>query len=69
MGYWLCRAGLLQSFSVSGLSSSQAARFVTSINLWMARSAFWVVAIGAVVLVFDLRRILRVAPISSSTRG
>lgn len=63
--YWLCRANLLQSLSASGMSSSDAAKLaqlVNSINLWMANSAIWVLVIGAIVLFFDIRRILRVRP-------
>jgi len=58
--YLLCRANLLQSLSVSGVSSTDAAHFVNSFNHWMASIAFWVLAVGAAVLFFDVRRILRV---------
>ena len=69
MIYLLCRASLLQSLSGSDLSASEAARYVSFINFWMARSAVWVLAIGVVVLVFDVRRILRVEPVTSITLG
>ena len=58
--YWLCRANLLQSLSASGVSSADAGALVTSFNNWMASIAFWVLVVGAVVLFFDVRRILRV---------
>ena len=58
--YWLCRANLLQSLSASGVSSADAAALVTSFNNWMASIAFWVLVVGAVVLFFDVRRIIRV---------
>jgi hypothetical protein len=69
MIYLLCRSHLLQSLSGSDLPSSEAARYVNSINFWMARSAVWELAIGAIVLVFDVRRILRVVPSVSTTPG
>jgi hypothetical protein len=59
--YWLCRASLLQSISGVDLPSNPDA-IVRSVNFWMAYSAISVLAIGAVVLVFDVRRILRVGP-------
>jgi len=62
--YWFCRANLLQSLSGNDVSSSQAVAFVNSLNRWMASSAMWVIAIGIVVLAFDVRRILRVARIA-----
>jgi hypothetical protein len=58
--YLLCRTNLLQAFSASGISSADAADFVRSFNHWMASSAIWVLVIGAAVLFFDIRRILRV---------
>jgi hypothetical protein len=60
--YWLFRANLLRSLSGSDLPSNEAARLVTSINVWGARSAIWVLVVGAVVVLFDVRRILRVGP-------
>jgi hypothetical protein len=62
--YWLCRANLLQSLSGSDVPSGNAPALVSNINFWMARSAVWVLAIGAVVLAFDVRRIIRTAPIA-----
>ena len=62
--YWLCRANLLQSLSGSDISSSEAAGYVNSINFWMASWAIWVLVVGAIVLAFDVRRILRVVPIA-----
>jgi len=67
--YLLCRASLLQSLSGNDVPHTEAARLVNSINCWTASSAIWVVVIGAIVLVFDVRRLLRVAPVSSSTAG
>jgi hypothetical protein len=64
--YWLFRTGLLQSFSASGVSSSDAADFVRSFNYWMAGSAIWVLVIGAIVIFFDVRRVLRIGPTSSA---
>jgi hypothetical protein len=58
--YLLCRTNLLQAFSASGVSSTDAAHFVRSFNYWMAGSAVWVLVVGAIVLFFDVRRILRV---------
>jgi hypothetical protein len=60
--YLLCRTNLLQSFSVSGVSSGDAVNFVGSFNHWVASSAIWVVVVGVVVVFFDVRRLLRVAP-------
>ncbi len=60
--YWLCRANLLQALSASGVSSADAAAFVTSFNNWMASIALWVLAVGAAVVFFDVRRIIRVGP-------
>jgi hypothetical protein len=65
LAYWLFRANLLQSLSASGLSTSDAAKLaqlVNPINHWMASSAIWVLVVGVIVLVFDVRRILRVGP-------
>jgi hypothetical protein len=58
--YCLCRANLLESLSGSDVGSTDAAKLVNSLNFWMASSAVWVLAIGIVVVVFDVRRILRV---------
>jgi hypothetical protein len=72
LGYWLFRANLLQSLSASGLSTSDAAKLaqlVNPINFWMVSFAIWVLVVGAVVLAFDIRRILRVPQPASSTPG
>jgi hypothetical protein len=61
--YWLCRSNLLQSFSASGVPVADAANFVRSFNHWMASSAVWVLVVGAIVVFFDVRRILRVRPV------
>ncbi len=59
--YCLFRANLLQSLSGSDGSSTEALdKLVNSINFGMASSAVWVLVIGVVFLVFDVRRILRV---------
>jgi hypothetical protein len=60
--YLLCRSNLLQSFNASGVPIADAANFVRSFNHWTAGSAFWVLAVAAAVLFFDVRRILRVGP-------
>jgi hypothetical protein len=60
--YLLCRSNLLQSFSTTGVSPAAAAGFITSFNNWMASSAVWVLVVGAVVLFFDVLRIIRVGP-------
>jgi len=60
--YLLCRSNLLQSLSATGVSLADAADLVSSFNHWMARSAVWVLVVGVIVLLFDLRRILRVGP-------
>ncbi len=65
--FCLCRANLLQALSGNDVSSTEAVRLVSSLNHWMASSAVWVLIIGVIVLVFDIRRILRVAPTASST--
>jgi hypothetical protein len=62
--YLLCRADLLQSFSATDVSSADAANFVRSFNHWMAGSAVWVLVVGVIVLVFDVRRFLRVGPVA-----
>jgi hypothetical protein len=56
--YWLCRASLLQSLSGTDLPANPEA-IVRSLNFWMAYSAFSVLVVGAVVLMIDVRRILR----------
>jgi hypothetical protein len=61
--YILCRAHLLQSVSGSDLSPADSTTVVSSVNSWMAGSAIWVVVIGLAVLAFDVRRIVRVAPV------
>jgi hypothetical protein len=60
--YLLCRANLLQSLSGGDLGSNDGVKLVNSFNYWMASSAGWVLFIGAIVLFFDIRRILRVGP-------
>jgi hypothetical protein len=64
MVYWVFRANLLKSLSGSDLPSTEAAKLVSSINLWMASSAIWVLVIGAIVVAFDVRRILRAGPVT-----
>jgi hypothetical protein len=59
--YWLCRANLLQSLSGNDVSPADAARLVSSLNHWLASSAIWVLLIYAIIVFFDIRRILRVA--------
>jgi hypothetical protein len=58
--YFLCRANLLQS--LTGSDAPNGAEVVTTINHWTSASAIWVIVIGAIVLIFDLRRILHLAP-------
>jgi len=58
--YLLCRSNLLQSLSGNDLPSSEAATLVDSINSWVAGSVIWVLVIGAIVLLIDVRRLLRV---------
>jgi hypothetical protein len=60
--YLLCRTNLLESLSAGGVSPADAAHFVKSFNHWMASSAIWVLVVGAIVVFFDVRRILRVGP-------
>lgn len=62
LSYWLFRSNMLQSFSASGVSFADAADFVRSFNHWVASSAVWVLVVGAIVLFFDVRRIVRVGP-------
>jgi hypothetical protein len=62
--YWVCRAALLESLVADGLSSDKAAALVHGINSWMANSAIWVVAIGLLVMFFDVKRILRLKTIA-----
>jgi hypothetical protein len=58
--YWLCRSNLLQSLSGNDIPSTEAAKFVSFLNHWLASSAIWVLIIGAIVVFFDVRRIIRV---------
>jgi len=60
--YWLFRSDMLQSLSASDVSFADASNFVRSFDHWMASSAIWVLIIGAIVVFFDVRRILRVGP-------
>lgn len=60
--YWVFRANLLQSLSASSLSSGQASELVRSLNSWMASSSIWVIVVGVLTLIFDVRRILRIGP-------
>jgi hypothetical protein len=62
--YWLLRANLLQSFSASGVPAADAGNFVRSFNHWMSGFAIWVLVVGVIVLFFDVRRILRLRPVS-----
>jgi hypothetical protein len=57
---WLCRANLLQSLSGNNMPPTEAATAVSFLNQWLARSAVWVLLVGAIVLFFDARRIARV---------
>jgi hypothetical protein len=36
---------------------------VSTVNSWLAGFAIWVIAVGVAVVVFDVRRILRTAPV------
>jgi hypothetical protein len=67
--YLLFRSHLLLSLSGNDLPSNQAVKLVYSINFWVASSAIWVLIIGAVVVLFDVRRILRVEPVASTIPG
>jgi hypothetical protein len=58
--YWIFKSNPLQSLSASSLSPSAAGQLLNSINYWASISAIWVLVIGAIVLFFDIRRILRV---------
>jgi hypothetical protein len=60
--YWLVRSNVLQSLSGNDVPSGKAPALVIAINLWTANSAIWVLLIGAIVLVFDVRRIWRTSP-------
>jgi hypothetical protein len=62
LGYSLMKANPLQSLTASGLSLSDADKLLKALNYWASTSAIWVLAVGAVVVVFDIRRILRVGP-------
>jgi hypothetical protein len=62
LSYWLFRANLLQSLSGNDIPSTEAARFVSFLNQWMARSAIWVLVVGAIIVFFDIRRLRRVDP-------
>jgi len=58
--YWMCRANLLQSLSDSTHSAAEMEKLVRSINGWINQWAIWVLVVGAIVFVFDLRRLVRV---------
>lgn len=60
--FLLFRSKPLQSLSASDLSPAQAARAVNTINFVASMSAIGAIIVGLVVLAFDIRRILRVAP-------
>jgi hypothetical protein len=60
--YWICKANLLQSLSASNLLPSDAAALVQAINHWASISAISVLLIGAIVVFFDVRRLVRVMP-------
>jgi hypothetical protein len=60
--YWLLRASMLQSLSVNNVSVTDAADFARSFNHWLASSAVWALVVGAIVLFFDIRRLLRTGP-------
>lgn len=62
--YWLFRAHLLQSLSGNDISPSETAKIVASLNFWMTNSAIWLLVMGAVNLIFDVRRRLRVTSTS-----
>jgi len=59
LAYLVSRSSLLQSLSISGLAPTRAADLVHSVNHRMNASSIWVAVIAAVVLAFDVRRILR----------
>jgi len=61
--YWLFRANMLQSLSVPDVSLADTTALVRSFNHWMASSAVWVLVVGAIVLFFDVRRIVRVGSV------
>lgn len=57
---WICSANLLQSIEAAKLPSTDAANLVHSINSWVSKGTVWVLVVGAVVLFFDVVRIVRV---------
>jgi hypothetical protein len=61
LAYWISRAGLVQSISGRDLSASDAARIAHWANYVMSSWGIWIVLIGVINLVFDIRRILRVS--------
>ena len=58
--YSLCRSNLLQSLSGVNIPPTEAATAVSFLDQWLARSAVWVLLVGAIVVFFDIRRIVRV---------
>lgn len=73
LAYWLCRNWPVQSLTAADLSPAVAAGKIAAINQILSSWAIWVALIGAIVLAFDVRRILRVereasAPLSGSAR-
>jgi hypothetical protein len=60
--YLICRSNLVQSITSNDLSSTDAVKLVRTINFWVASSGIWVIAVGAAVAFFDVRRLLRVDP-------
>jgi hypothetical protein len=57
----LCPSRQLQSFGATDVSLD-ATDFVSSFNHGMASSAIWLLLLGVVILLFDVRRILPAGP-------
>jgi hypothetical protein len=56
---WLCKAEILAGISVPTVAPAKTLEVTNAINLWMSRSFLMVVAVGIVIVAFDVRRIIR----------
>lgn len=57
---WLCKMNIVAEISVRNVAPEKTAQIASYINLWMGRSVPIVIAIGALIVLFDVYRILRV---------
>jgi hypothetical protein len=63
---WLCKMNIVAEISVRNVPAEKTAQIASYINLWMGRSVPIIIAIGVVIILVDIYRIVRVKNSNSS---